>query len=262
MSSDLPAPLPQEQASEVVNRWAGKGYFRLRNMGDKIFIREIVGGWAYTVRLQTHYEQRSVSLDQEPYHGGQVDDKGRPPDTWDIPVKRPGAFQERTESVTVPHTERVGVCSRCGGEGVTQCAICGGSGQMACLMCGGTGMQQQQIAEMVPGPQGDPMQTARVVERRCSCGDGRIRCPNCNGQGRVTCRDCRGGGQVKTFNRLIVKFLSSRKSDLFDVTPVPDGWFGRLTGESLVEERKRIVESFPPVNEEVDGRARQLIDHS
>src|SRR5262245_2920051 len=100
------APLAEEKAREVINRWADGGVFRLKNMGDKIFIDQITPGAAYTLRLQTHVERRQVRLTSEPYHGGQVDDRGRAPDRWDIPVHRPGPFEERTQHVPVPHTER------------------------------------------------------------------------------------------------------------------------------------------------------------
>lgn len=262
MTSEPSAPLPQEQACEALNRWAARGYFRLSNMGDKIFIREVVAGWAYSARLQTHYEQRSVSRAQEPYLGGPVDDHGRPPDPWDIPVRRPGEFRERTESLPVPHTERVGGCTACGGNGRVTCPVCSGTGVTPCPMCGGSGMRQHQITETGRGEQGQPVPVVRVVTNPCGCGDGQVRCIKCAGQRQLDCSDCRGSGQVKSFDRLVVKFLSSHRSNLFDVTPVPDDWFGRLSGETLVDVRKERVDDFPPVNEEVDGRARDLLKRS
>jgi hypothetical protein len=262
MSSELPAPLPQEQVCELLNRWAAGGYYRLRNMGDKIFIREIVGGWAYTVRLQTHYEQRSVTHAQEPYLGGPVDDAGRPPDPWNIPVRNPGEFRERTESLPVPHTERVGGCTTCGGTGRVTCPICAGTGVTPCPLCGGSGVRQLQVTETGRGPQGEAVPVVRAVTHACTCGNGQIRCLRCSGERQLVCSDCRGSGKVKTFDRLVVKFLSSRKSDLFDVTPVPDGWFGRLSGESLVDVRQERVDDFAPVNAEVDSRARALLKRS
>src|SRR5262245_54816387 len=102
--------LGEEQARELINRWGAAGFLRLRNMGDKIFIDKITPGTAFTIRLQTHYEQRRVQGAAEPYRGGMVDDRGRPPDPWDVNVRQPASFEERTEIVPIPHTERVQMC--------------------------------------------------------------------------------------------------------------------------------------------------------
>jgi hypothetical protein len=262
MSSTSPAPVSEEEARDLVNRWAATGFYRLRNMGDKIFVDEIVRGWAYTARLQTHYEQRRVTRAQEPYHGGPVDEHGRAPGKWDVAIARPRDFQERTETVTVPHTERVEVCATCGGQGQMVCPLCGGSGQTACPLCGGTGVRLLQVMDTDRGPHGEMISMPRTVQQHCVCRGGRIRCPGCGGSGRQTCGDCRGSGQVKTFDRLVVRFLQSRHGELIDVTPVPDNWFGHLSGEMMAEERGPRIESFNPVNDDIDERARKLLERS
>src|SRR5262249_49533648 len=79
--------LGEEQAREIINHWGDGGFFRLKNMGDKIFVDQITCGVAYTIRLQTHYEQRQVRQVAKPYLGGSVDDRGQAPDRWEVPVK-------------------------------------------------------------------------------------------------------------------------------------------------------------------------------
>ena len=96
------APLSEDQAREAINRWADGGMFRLKNMGDKIFIDQIIPGAAFTLRLQTHYEQRKVRQVSEPFHGGHVDDRGRPPGRWDIAVHKPG----RTRPIAISTRSR------------------------------------------------------------------------------------------------------------------------------------------------------------
>jgi hypothetical protein len=54
MATNTPlAPLPEQEARDVLNNWSNRGLFRLRNMGEKVFIQQIEPCWAYTVRLQT-----------------------------------------------------------------------------------------------------------------------------------------------------------------------------------------------------------------
>ena len=59
--SSEPAPLPEEEVREAINRWS-QGFFRVRYLGDKIFIDKIVPAYSYTVRLRTQYEERTVAL--------------------------------------------------------------------------------------------------------------------------------------------------------------------------------------------------------
>jgi hypothetical protein len=253
--------LGEEPAREIINRWSEKGLFRLKNMGDKIFIDAITPGAAYTIRLQTHYEQRKVRHTQAPFSGGPVDDRGRPPETWDITVRRPGPFQERTEKVTIPHTERVQMCSGCAGEGRVTCSACNGRGQRACPFCMGTGYVEQPVFSPGGDAQGAPS-VPRMVRRPCTCGGGLVRCGQCGGNGVLTCPDCAGSGKVKTFDQLIVRFQTATQGEVLDVTPVPDPWLGHLTGQMLVEQRARLIEQFDPVTPEVDQKGRDLLAKS
>jgi hypothetical protein len=258
-----PAPsLGEDQAREIINRWSAGGFFRLRNMGEKIFIDRITPGAAYTVRLQTHYEQRSVKHTQEAFTGGPVDDRGRPPDPWEVPVHRPAPFQDRTEKVPIPHTERVQMCSRCAGEGRVNCAACNGRGERPCPFCGGAGFLEHQVLATAPDAQGTSVPVPRTERRPCSCGGGLVRCSQCSGRGIVTCADCAGSGKVKTFDQVIVRFQAATQGEVLDVTPVPDPWLGKLSGQVLVEQQAPRIEQFDPVTPEVDQKARDLLSKS
>lgn len=253
--------LSEEQAREVINRWAAGGFLRLRNLGDKIFIDTITAGAAFTVRLQTHYEQRRVQHVSEPFHGGAVDDRGRPPEPWAIRVAAPGPFQERTQAVAIPHTERVQMCPGCSGQGRVTCRGCGGQGRIPCPLCGGQGFRQEQLIE--PGGEPGAAPAMRTVRRPCGCGGGLAVCPACAGAGLVRCESCAGSGQVKTFDRLVVRFHNAKQGEVLDVTPVPDDWLGRLSGEVLLDVQAPRIDACPAgVPETVAVKAADLLTRS
>lgn len=263
---DLPPTtvLTEAEARDVVNGWSEEGFFRLRNMGDKIFFGSIQAGAAYVVRLQTHYEQRRTHRTSEPYHGGPVDDRGPIPDRWRISVGQPRPFEERTETLPVPHTERVQVCGECAGEGRVRCPGCAGQGRIRCISCGGMGYIDQQILEPNSqfGNQGGP--NIRTIRRPCSCLNGVMTCPGCGGNGIIRCRSCQGSGQVKTYDVLVVRFQNAKQGEVLDVTPVPDNWLGSLSGESLFDRKApRIDESeLDPISEPFTIKARDLLRQS
>jgi hypothetical protein len=262
MSTHEPATsLGEEQVREIINGWSAKGFFRLKNMGDKIFIDEITTGAAYTIRLQTHYEQRKVTHVQAPFRGGPVDDRGRPPDPWEVAVRQPAPFQERIEKVTIPHTEHVQMCSGCAGQGRVTCMVCNGRGQCACPFCMGTGYVEQTVLGSGGGASGTSS-APQIVRRPCTCRGGLVRCVACSGNGVRTCPDCAGSGKVKTFDQVIVRFQTATQGEVLDVTPVPDPWLGRLSGPMLVEQRARRIERFDPVTPEVDRKAQDLLAKS
>src|SRR5581483_4535120 len=98
-ADDRPAALAEEEARAVINRWNDQGYFRIKNLGDKIFIDEIVPRYAYNLRLKTFYEERTVQQVTVAFPGGQVDDSGTPPGPWEVEVRRPRDFEERTDHI-------------------------------------------------------------------------------------------------------------------------------------------------------------------
>jgi hypothetical protein len=256
------AVLGEDKAREIINRWSGTGFFRLRNMGDKIFVDQITTGVAYSIRLQTHYEQRQVRRANEPYLGGAVDDRGRAPDQWEVPVRQPKSFEERTETVPVPHTERVQMCSDCAGKGQIGCPRCLGQGKMPCPRCGGSGYVDQPVLEGGRDAQGNPSPQTRMVRRACSCSGGQVLCSECGGNRILRCSACAGSGKVKTFDQLVVRFQSAAQGEVLDVTPVPDNWLGRLSGEVLLDQRARLIETCDSLPEAAARKALELLGKS
>jgi hypothetical protein len=252
-------PLAEDAVREVINRWSAKGLFRLRNMGDKIFIDAITAGSAYTIRLQTQYEQRKVRQTSEPFRGGTVDDRGQAPGKWDVAVRRPGAFEERTEVVPVPHTERVQMCPRCAGQRRIACDRCAGQGQTTCPFCGGAGFVAMPVLETGRDAQGNAVPMTRTVRRPCQCRGGLVRCPACSGNGIITCPECAGVGQVKTYDQIVVRFQAASQGEVLDVTPVPDQWLGKLSGEVLVDQKARRIDGCPSVPDDVARKANDLL---
>jgi|GEM_PF-3267581 len=253
----------EDGAREIVNLWAAKGFFRLRNMGDKIFVQQLTPGAAYTIRLQTHYERRTVEQAETPYTGGPVDDRRRPPDPWQMPVRAPSEFEQRIERMTVPGTERVQMCGSCAGQGRVLCSQCNGQGQSTCPRCGGRGIIERTVME--PGgrdAQGNPTSVTRMVQQRCSCAGGLVRCTACMGNGRQTCSRCSGSGKTKSFEQLIVRFQAATQGEILDVTPVPDKWLGSLTGDPVVDLKAPRIDSAQSITPEVDSKLHELLAQS
>jgi hypothetical protein len=255
------APMSEEQAREIINRWASGGLFRLRNMGDKIFFEEIKPGVAYTLRLQTHYEQRRVRQVHEPYRGGSIDDQGRAPGRWDMRVAKPGPFEERTETMPVPHTERVEMCGTCNAQGRVTCGGCMGQGRVTCPSCGGMGFIEQQIVDQ-PASGQNAQPTFRTARRGCTCNGGQVMCSGCGGNGMVRCGSCAGSGQVKTFDQLVVRFLTAKEGEVIDVTPVPDKWLGSLRGDVLFDQKAPRIDGCDSVPPSVAQKANELLARS
>jgi hypothetical protein len=251
--------LAEDAIAEIVNQWATKGFFRLRNMGDKIFYDRIERGVAYSVRLQTHYEHRIVQRVREPFRGGNIDDRGPAPPPWTIAVPRPAPFEERTEVVRVPHTERVQMCPSCAGEGRVSCSACAGQGSTVCLWCHGRGFVSRQVMEPVRDAAGNSTMMSKMVEQPCICSGGRVQCSICHGNRVVTCSTCAGSGSVKTFDQLVVRFQTASNGELLDVTPVPDKWLAEREGEILVDERASHIERMPALPEVAAQKARELL---
>ncbi|MBI2824370.1 MAG: hypothetical protein HYX69_06750 [Planctomycetia bacterium] len=254
--------LTEDQARDILNGWAGGGFLRLRNMGDKIFVTRFTPGCAYTIRVHTHYEERKVERVAVPHHGGPIDDHGQVPDLWSVPVPRPREFEDSKEHVPVPHTERVELCSQCAGEGRVVCPTCHGRGQKACPQCNGSGIRHEQVTATERDASGNTRQVSRFVQVRCACGDGQVRCNACSGLGVQTCSQCTGTGRMKVFEQVAVHFKPVVLDELLDVTPVPDRWFRQLSGDTLVNEKSSRVDRFDPVAPDVDRKAGELLTRS
>lgn len=261
VGTELPG-LTEDQARDLVNVWSTQGFFRLRNMGDKIFVTELLRGVAYTVHLQTQYERRTIRKAQTPFRGGPVDDRGRAPTPWEMSVRSPTSFEERTDIVPIPHTERVQVCPGCQGQRRVTCSTCLGTGQTRCGFCGGSGIVQSQVMEPARDHTGKPIMVPRMVQRPCHCGTGLIVCTTCQGSRFLTCPTCTGSGAVKTFDELVVRFQVAAKGELIDVTPVPDKWLAKRGGVAVLDVREPRIERWEKIPDAAEVKVQELIERS
>lgn len=262
MSNPAPPALREEEVREAVNRWS-TGFFRIPYLGDKMFLDQIVAHRAYTVRLQTQYEERTLSRQSEPYGGGTVDDRGVPPGPWDLPARRPTDFEERTEKLRVPHTEQVGMCSRCAGLGRIDCQPCNGTGRANCTWCHGKGYREEMELRSGTDAQGNQRTGHVSVRKDCThCHQGKVTCNSCNGNGRVTCSSCQGSGRVKTYDLLTVHFHCPTRLEVVDPSAAPDDLLRKLSGEELYDEQLPRIENCPDLPEEAARCVRGLLDKS
>jgi hypothetical protein len=123
-----PEALGSADARHLINKWSERGFFRVRGLGGKIAVEEVVPCSSFTLRLKSEYEDRTVAEKTVPFEGGPIDSHGRPPDPWDLSVRRPTDFEERTEVMPMPHTDHVKPCARCDSLGRTTCGNCQGFG--------------------------------------------------------------------------------------------------------------------------------------
>lgn len=279
--SNEPDPLPEGDAREAINRWS-QGFFRVRYLGDKIFFDKVVPCYSYKVSLRTQYDERSVSPVSVPYHGQALDDVGAPPGAWDIDVRRPNDFEERSETLVVPHTDRVSLCPKCAGVGRIDCSECQATGQVTCPHCGGRGYQERHETRHEPQTPGTSTGTStgtttirtEVVRNDCPhCATGFVTCTSCSGNRRLTCPSCEGTGQVRTFDQLTVRFHDDTSTKTLDTTDLPDDLLREPPGELVLEERKPRIEGCPGLptavtescksmlrqSQQVDERARRLL---
>jgi hypothetical protein len=257
-----PAKLSADKLREIINRWSRAGFFRVPNMGHRITVNQIVDHASYTVRLWSEYEQRSVGRSSKPYQGGPVDDSGTRPDPWEIAVRRPTEFEDRTEKLPVPHTEQVETCPSCHGVGQVTCGTCQGTGQVNCPFCQGKGYRERMETRTEPGPGGVQQLRTVPVRDNCTCFNGRVNCSACAGRGRVQCSPCAGSGQVRTFDLLTVQFRVEERCEVVNTTEVPPELLRASSGKVRAVEDGERVETFPGVRPEVDEKAHALLRQS
>ncbi|HEY3392359.1 MAG TPA: hypothetical protein VGK58_06615 [Lacipirellulaceae bacterium] len=260
--SQDPPPLPEAEAREAINRWS-QGFFRVRYLGDKIFIDRIVPAYSYTVRLRSQYEERGVAPVSVPYHGQPLDDRGTPPDPWDIPLPPPNDFEERTETLAVPYTDRVSLCPKCAGVGHIACSRCNASGQVTCPHCGGRGFQDSMQPRPAQDAAGKPTTQMVSVRSDCPhCFHGQVTCSSCSGNGRVTCASCEGTGNVRTFDQLTVRFRDATHVELLDPTDLPDDLLRKLKGDTIFTKRAARIDASPGMPAHVESASRTLLEKS
>ncbi len=255
-------PLSSADARHLINQWSSQGFFRIRGLGGKIAVEDIVPCSSYTVRLRSQYEDRSVSGKTVPFTGGTIDDRGRPPGPWEMPVTEPTDFEERTEVMPVPHTERVRPCERCDSRGRMTCPQCQGFGKVKCSWCNGTGYRTRTEMRNVTDAAGNSVMKPVEVRDNCTCFNGKVGCTACGGQCTVVCGDCQGNGRVKSFEQLTVHFRVASQVEVIHATKIPDKLLQQVRGEVLVDERATPAVNCPTVNREVDDRTTKLLQHS
>jgi hypothetical protein len=261
-SNKLAPPLHSADARHLINQWSSQGFFRVRQFGSKIAVEDIVPCSSYTVRLRSQYEDRSVSGQMVPFTGGAVDDRGQPPGPWDLSVTEPADFEERSEELPVPHTERVRPCERCHSRGRTTCTHCQGFGQVNCSWCNGTGYRTRTEMRNVTDASGNTAMQSVQVRDNCTCFNGKVGCTVCGGQRTVVCSDCQGNGRVKTFEQLTVHFRVDSQSEVIHATKIPDKLLRQVHGETLVDERAAPALKCPAVDRTVDDRIEKLLKKS
>jgi hypothetical protein len=121
---------------------------------------------------------------------------------------------------------------------------------------------EQLVSEPGRDAQGSPFPQARTVRRPCTCSGGRVVCSECGGNRVLRCRGCAGSGQVKTFDQLLVRFQTAAQGEILDLTPVPDKWLGRFSGEVLFDQRARRIETCESLPEAVARKALELLGKS
>ncbi len=254
-------PLSSADARHLINQWSSRGFFRVRGLGGKIAVEEIVPCSSYAIRLRSQYEDRSVSNKLVPFTGGAVDDRGRPPSMWHLPVTEPTDFEERTEEMPVPHTEHVRPCERCGGGGRMTCTQCQGFGKVQCPLCHGIGYRTRTEMRNVQDQFGNTVQKPEEVRESCTCFNGKVGCTACGGQCTVVCGDCQGNGRVKVFEQLTVHFRVDSQIEVVHATKIPDKLLQQVGGEVLVDDKAPAVK-FPAVAPQVADHTAKLLHKS
>lgn len=261
-AEEKPATLGTADVRYLLNHWSRKSFFRVKRLGDRISMIEVNPQSSYTFRLQTQYEDRTVSPHSEPYAGGAVDDRGIPPDPGDIPMPRPSDFQERTERVAVPHTERVSNCPRCSGRGTNTCGHCHGFGRVDCPWCNGTGYRTRTETRMEQDAQGNPTSRVETIRENCTCFTGKVQCTGCSGTGTQTCANCRGAGRIKTSERLTVHFHCPILTDVLHGAGVPNHLLRKASGEVVVDERAAPTVGGSDMPPEIQQAANALLQRA
>jgi|SRR5579884_558320 len=258
----LVPPLNSAEARRLINQWSSKGFFRVRGLGGKIAVEDIVPCSSYTVRLRSQYEDRTVQGKMVPYNGGAVDDWGQPPSPWDLPVTRPTDFEERREQMPIPHTERVRHCERCHSRGRMTCTQCQGFGKVNCPSCNGTGYRTRTEMRNTKDAFGNTVMQPVEVRDNCTCFNGKVGCSACGGQCTVVCGDCQGSGRVKTFEQVTIHFRVDSQVEAIHDTKIPDHLLQQVHGETLVDDRVAPAAACPTLDPRVDERTAKLLKKS
>lgn len=209
--------LSDAEIRELFDEWSKTKKSVTTNFGDLINIVRKTNKDSFQSILQTEYETRKMEHRFAPYSGGTVDDKGKIPDMWDISIDRPADFENKTQTLRLPHTEKILTCSICKGNGKVVCPVCDGqekvrcpeclgdgkivcrsckgTGKKNCIRCGGFGYlkhDESSLVDMAIGHAGKAGDTCPDCK-----GVGDVACDSCSGEGYKTCLTCSGSGLVR-----------------------------------------------------------------
>jgi hypothetical protein len=252
-----------DEIRTILNKWCQEGFFRLRRLGDRIELKEIAPLSCVTIKLTTQYEDRQIEDTYEPYHGGPIDDTGRPPALWQMRIETPQNFENRTDKFVVPHTDKVGGCPGCGASGRVTCSTCNGFGKVNCTWCHGSGYRTTTRSVTTTNPQGGTSTNFETVQEHCtSCFMGSVNCTWCHGSGHVTCKDCAGTGKVKFFKQLVATFRYVPADEVVKTGGLPDTLALKAHGEVLIDKSADRINGCDPITPQVDKTIADLLEGS
>lgn len=257
----------RDEVSAALNQWGRARVFRAKGVGNRIHICELKGHPCRVVGLQTHYERRSETTVKEPYGGGLLDDCGRRPGMWELPVQKPEPFVEGLYEQVVPHTDKVEACSRCGGRGRINCEHCLGRKYTPCPNCGGGGSVTQGRTVYGSEWRDGHMETTcktEYVQVSCSmCGGvGRRTCPQCGGCGDRKCPTCSGYGKLKSYQVLTVVFAVEGLKSVVESPEAVKVAVTKVTGEVTYQQEKEAIASVLDIGGELYGYATALLEQA
>jgi anti-sigma-K factor RskA len=100
------------------------------------------------------------------------------------------------------------------------------------------------------------------VRRHCACGTGQARCSACAGNGVQTCARCEGSGRTKNYQELVARFHVVKQVKVLDDTPVADKVVGGLSGDTVLDVRRREIDQVEKIEPEVDTCVSTLLGES
>src|SRR4051812_7693653 len=177
--------LTPPDVQRILNEWSRGGLFRMKDLGERASIREVVARGGFVIDFSSQYEERRVTRERAPFAGGPVDDRGPIPGAWDVHVAPPETFQSREQQVPLAGSERVVSCAGCQGRGDTPCGTCQERGKTKCEKCAGLGTKESTRRSLAR----DAAPALALGFARVGNQEVREDCKRCTG-GHVSCGAC------------------------------------------------------------------------